>query len=518
MTLRVLHLEDNPDDAFLIKKSLAQVLDPTIELEQVDHLGAALKRLAQGGIDLVLSDLKLPDSTGLDTFRSLRAHAPHTPVILLTGTFGETQLALEALQQGAQDYLFKHDMTTALLERSVRYAVERKRAEEALREANTRLQELAVLKDELVANVSHELRTPLAITREGISLMLDEVAGPTTDKQKKVLITAQSNIDRLARMINDLLDMSKLEAGKVRLKRARVDLVACVKDVLATFESQATAKGVALRADVPTQEATVYADADKLTQVLTNLIGNALKFTERGHITISVSEGPEDIICKVQDSGKGIAKEHLPEVFSKFQQFGRVAGAGEKGTGLGLAITKGLIELHGGVIQVESEVNTGTTFMFTLPTYSIEALLERQVKDGIQEAVENSSRMSLLLVTCAPESVESVVDHLQALIKSGLCRKDDTTIRTPEGVAVLLPDCDQMGVLSVKTRLVPTIQDWIVHEPMTEGMTLDVGCATYPDDAKGMKELIAWAQQGTTKLNGADTTPSAKRITGAHAL
>ncbi len=380
---------------------------------------------------------------------------------------------------------------------------ERKQAEAALAVAVSQLQGLARLKDEWISTVSHELKTPLAITREGISLMLDEVVGPTTTKQKKVLITAQSNIDRLARMINDLLDMSKLEAGKIALKRDRVDLAARVKEVLETFESRANAKGIALVADVPAQGASVYADADKLTQVLTNLVSNALKFTEQGQITLSIREYPDDVICTVEDSGKGIAKEDLPKVFSKFQQFDRVVGAGEQGTGLGLSIAKGLIELHGGVIQVESEVNKGATFTFTLPKYSMETLLEEDVTDGIQEAVENSARMSVLVVNCSPEPRERVMERMHALIKSGLRRKGDMAIRTPEGVVVLLPDCDRTGALSVKARLVQAIQDWIVHEPLAERVTLHIGCATYPDDAREARGLIAWATQAASQMSGA---------------
>jgi len=223
------------------------------------------------------------------------------------------------------------------------------------------------IKDEFISTVSHELRTPLAITREGIAIVLDQKAGPVTEKQQKALTYAQNNIDRLARLINDLLDFSKLEAGKIKLQREQLDIVQLIREIASGFGAQAGQKGLEMEIDVPLDPVMVYADRDRIIQVLTNLVSNALKFTEKGNIQLSVRQGVLSAICAVKDTGRGIEEKDLPKVFEKFQQFGRIEGGGNKGTGLGLAISKQLVELHGGNISIVSAPAKGTCITFTLP-------------------------------------------------------------------------------------------------------------------------------------------------------
>jgi len=226
---------------------------------------------------------------------------------------------------------------------------------------------LEKLKDEFVSNVSHELRTPLSIIKEGISLVLDGILGEVNPRQDNVLITAKDNIDRLSRIIDELLDISKIESGKLQLKRSRINLVDLIKRTAAGFEIKIKEKRLDLRMNFSGEEIFVYADVDKITEVFINLLGNAVKFTERGYIEISVQDRKDDVECYVKDSGMGIAEENLPKLFDKFQQFSRVSGPGERGTGLGLSIVKGLIKMHGGTIRAESRVAEGTKFIFTLP-------------------------------------------------------------------------------------------------------------------------------------------------------
>jgi PAS domain S-box-containing protein len=251
---------------------------------------------------------------------------------------------------------------------------ERKQAEQRLQavateleKSNQELRQLDQLKTEFVSMVSHELRTPLSITKEGISLILDGVVGETNQKQQKILATAKDNINRLARIIDNLLDISKIESGRMELKRQECNLNELIKKIVSFFEPKAKEKGLKLKSEIPGQTIKVYADSDKIMQLFTNLIDNALKFTEAGYIQISVSDIGNEVLCSVADSGIGIAKENLPKVFGKFQQFGRLPGPGEKGTGLGLSIVKGIIDLHKGKIWVESQEGSGSKFIFTLP-------------------------------------------------------------------------------------------------------------------------------------------------------
>jgi len=245
---------------------------------------------------------------------------------------------------------------------------ERKRMLEELEEKNRELFKLDTLKSEFVSVVSHELRTPLSIIKEGVSLVLDGVIGEINPTQNKILTTSKNNIDRLSRIINSLLDISKIESGRVELKKKSVDLRALIKTVVSLFEAGAREKGLEIRVSVPPKgELNLYVDEDRIIQVFTNLIGNSLKFTEKGHIGISLLQKENEVEFTVSDTGIGISSEDLPKVFGKFMQFGRVAGNGEKGTGLGLSIAKGLIGLHNGRIWVESQVGKGSRFIFTLP-------------------------------------------------------------------------------------------------------------------------------------------------------
>ncbi len=236
-----------------------------------------------------------------------------------------------------------------------------------LESANRRLQELGRLKDEFVANVSHELRTPMSIIREGVSQVREEILGSTTPHQRKSLEIVLRNIDRLGRIIDDLLDISKLESGRMQLHRAPLDLEGVVREAVAPFLSRAQENGLQVKTRFPREPVVAFADRERVIQVLTNLIDNALKFTPKGEVAISIEEIGSTAECRVSDTGKGIPAEDLPKIFDKFQQFGRIIGPGAKGTGLGLAICKKIVELHGGQIHVESAPSRGTTFTFSLP-------------------------------------------------------------------------------------------------------------------------------------------------------
>ena len=231
----------------------------------------------------------------------------------------------------------------------------------------TESKRLEKLKDEFVSTVSHELRTPLSITKEGICLILDKIPGPINEQQFRILSISKNNIDRLARIINSLLDISRIESGKVGIICDNVEIRVAIRQVVSLFEFKANEKGLALRTNLPAQDIKICADLDSVTQVLTNLIDNSLKFTEKGYIEVSLSDKGPEVEIAVLDTGVGIAKKNMPKLFEKFQQFDRVDGPGEKGTGLGLAIVKGIVIAHKGRIWAESEVNKGTKIIFTLP-------------------------------------------------------------------------------------------------------------------------------------------------------
>ena len=270
------------------------------------------------------------------------------------------------------------------------------------------------LKDEFVSTVSHELRTPMTSIREAVSLMLDGIMGETNEMQKKYLTMCLKNIDWLKRIINNLLDIGKIEAGKYELKKERIAVHGIIDHALTTFRAYAKNIGLTLKSNMPEKEIFIYADIDKVLQVLSNLIGNSMKFTKEGSIEISVVEKDSEVEFSVKDTGMGISEKDLPKVFGRFQQFGRVEGHGEKGTGLGLSISKGIVELHGGTINLESAPGFGTRFYFTIPRFNAEKALHDKI--AVQRK-ENES-FTLFMVKLSNDLVrhENVfVKVLQAL-------------------------------------------------------------------------------------------------------
>jgi signal transduction histidine kinase len=220
-----------------------------------------------------------------------------------------------------------------------------------------------------VSNVSHELRTPLTAIKGAVDLLLREVPGRLNENQTHYLTRVRSNTQHLAGLINDLLDLAKIEEGKIELKGARVSVGGLLHEVMETVKPLAAEKPVLLEVKVPEPSVLVWADRDKVTQVLMNLVGNAIKFTPpQGRVMVSASrDGTEWARVSVRDNGPGISAEECQKIFQKFYQVAESGGPKPKGTGLGLAISKALVELHGGKIWVESEVGRGSTFSFTLP-------------------------------------------------------------------------------------------------------------------------------------------------------
>ena len=225
-------------------------------------------------------------------------------------------------------------------------------------------------RNDIVRTVSHELRTPLSIEKEGISLLMDGMVGAVNVEQREVLETVMRSIDRLGRMITSLLDISIIETGKIRLLEKMTNLIDLVKDVAFEFKKRASEKGIDLNVKMPGRAVQVLADPDKIMQVLSNLVDNAIKFTPLGGaVEISTNVLKNAVECEVRDTGIGIAPSNTGKLFEKFQQFSRAAGPGEKGFGLGLSIAKGIVELHGGRIWVKSELGKGTRATFSLPLY-----------------------------------------------------------------------------------------------------------------------------------------------------
>lgn len=234
--------------------------------------------------------------------------------------------------------------------------------------SHDRLRELDQLKSDFLGNVSHELRTPLASIKGFVDNLLDGVTGPLTDKQRHYLARVRDNAERLTRMVSDLLDLTRIEAGKLDLQPQALDLAAAVAEATEGLRPLARARGIRLTLELGACPP-VWGDPDKVHQVLTNLVSNALKFTPReGDVTVWAGPAaPGMVRLEVRDTGPGIPPEERERVFDKFYQMGRVDGERPSGGGLGLTIARHLVELHGGRIWVEDGARGGSTFVVLLP-------------------------------------------------------------------------------------------------------------------------------------------------------
>jgi signal transduction histidine kinase len=233
-------------------------------------------------------------------------------------------------------------------------------------------------KSQFLANMSHELRTPLNAILGYTELILDDIYGETPTKMRGVLERVQRNGKHLLGLINDVLDLSKIEAGQLTLALADYSLKDVVHSVFVAVESLADEKKLALRIEVPNDLPTGRGDERRLTQVLLNLVGNAIKFTDQGEVAVKASATNGAYTLSVCDTGPGIAPNDQAKIFEEFQQADSSATKKKGGTGLGLSIARRIIELHGGKIWVESEIGKGATFSINLPVKVEQQHAERE--------------------------------------------------------------------------------------------------------------------------------------------
>ncbi len=363
-----------------------------------------------------------------------------------------------------------------------------------LESRNEELQKLDQLKSDFVSTVSHELKTPLSIVKEGISLMRDGVIGDINEKQVRMLDITSNNIDRLSRIISDLLDVSRIEFGKMQLRREMVDLRELVKQVAVSFEPKLNK--VKIQLAIPLAKVMVFADPGKLTQVFLNLIGNAIKFTDKGHIEVGFIENPREIECCVADTGSGIDKKDLPKVFGKFEQFGRVDGAGEKGTGLGLSIVKGIVEIHHGKIWVESEVGKGSRFIFTIPKYSSDEVFRKRLESFVEDNLKEHHQTSIISIALRDlgspkKNVDGkILKAAEGVMFNNLRSEKDFTLMGHGIIAVALDDCGKHAALRVGERLIKNLREHLVSNTLTKKIRVDFVVKTSPDDGVNFEKLV----------------------------
>jgi signal transduction histidine kinase len=378
--VQVLLVDASPQDASELKQILGDRRAGLFEVTHVEKLDDALDRLGREGVDIVLLDLETWGGAGFDAVERVRAAAPGVPLVVLTGHEAEPGAATRILQAGAQDYVVKTRLNEHPLQRVLLHAIDRQRLQadaEAVRQQQQQLREELVLhelqlKDEFMSHVSHELRSPLTAIRQFSTILTDGLAGPLNSDQGEALRVITRNIHQLEAMINDLLEVTRMQTGKLSIELQSVLPSEVVADAIDTSRGPAQLKDVRLSDEVENDLPTAYADPVRTRQILINLIGNAVKFVPaKGSVMVRAGRDHDRSFLRfeVADTGSGLSPEHAERIFERLYQVKDAAQAGRKGLGLGLFICKELVSRQGGRIWVTSEVGKGSSFFFTLPVF-----------------------------------------------------------------------------------------------------------------------------------------------------
>jgi signal transduction histidine kinase len=377
-SVKILLIEDNPAEARFLQEILKEAKFKHFSLVHVKRLGEALERLKQGGFDVILLDLTLPDSQGLASLAPLSIHAPSLPIVVLTNT-NDDELAIEAVRQGAQDYLVKRQVNVDVLVRSLRYAIERKQVLETLRSLNETLEirvqertaelvkanELNQLKSEFVSMISHDFRDPLNTILLSSGLLQDNHQKLTKAKKLTHFHLIRLAIKDMARLLDEVSLIGKVDLGKLQCQPTPLDLEAFCHQLIEELQLSIGEKHQLVFTSLGELGEAVW-DERLLRHILGNLLANAIKYSPEGSTVWFELIGQEKtVIFRIQDQGIGIPLEDHKRLF---QPFNRARNVGPiPGNGLGLAIAKRCTEAHGGQISVYSEVGVGTTFTVTLP-------------------------------------------------------------------------------------------------------------------------------------------------------
>ena len=390
----ILIVDDNPNNLF----TLRALLETSLNAEVIEAQSGfdALERVSESPIDLILLDIQMPDLNGFDVARLIRNRPKfaNIPIIFLTAVYKSEDFKQQGFESGAIDYLTKPIDDTILITRVKAYlrVIEaeresnrrlsalnarlqaeidaRKRAEAVLEDLNRQLQDASRHKTDYLSSMSHELRTPLNALIGYLSLAVNDLQREVAEEKLQNLTKANQTARVILQLINDVLDFAKIEAGKMDTLIEEVDLVEILEDVAITAEGLLLNKPVELKTEIDADLPSVQSDYTKIKQMLNNLLGNAIKFTTQGSVTLRarLERNPASAVrIEVQDTGMGIPQEKLGSVFESFKQVDSSINKKFGGTGLGLTITRQFCDMLGIEIGVNSELGRGSTFWLRIP-------------------------------------------------------------------------------------------------------------------------------------------------------
>ncbi|MEO0376111.1 MAG: ATP-binding protein [Cyanobacteria bacterium P01_A01_bin.17] len=414
--LNLLIVDDDDIDRMAVRRALKNA-DFPFHITEACDCSTAAEALEQQTFHCMLLDYLLPDGNALSMIQTLRKEGQNLPIVVLTGQ-GDEQVAVEVMKAGASDYLAKAKVSPAQLSKIIQGAIRLYEAEiqvvqtnRLLRETNERLKvktrqleqqrqqihsqnlqlmKASQLKSQFLATMSHEIRTPMNAIMGFSQILMQGNKGKLTDSQHSMAQRIFDNSSNLLGLLNKLLDFSKLESGRFEVVSTPVNVAKLVLATTEELRSLAEQKHLQLITKIQLEDKKIETDADRLRQILVNLVSNAIKFTESGHIEVQLSKETEDrVAIAIQDTGIGIASQHRDHIFEAFCQVDQTTTRQQAGTGLGLAITRSLVELLQGEIQVESTLGSGSTFRVILPRY-LDLATDPDFKEAAVPAIPSS--------------------------------------------------------------------------------------------------------------------------------
>ncbi|KST65937.1 ATP-binding response regulator [Mastigocoleus testarum] len=392
--LSILVIDDDEVDRISVCRALNKI-EFAVKISEASNYNEAVKYLERNKFDCIFLDYALPGKDGLAVVRELRDSGNKIPLVILTGQ-GDEQIAVEIMKAGASDYIGKSRISPQLLGKTLQHVVRIHEAErqielfhqqlfesneqlkrknqeleekqQQIHQQNLKLLEAAELKSRFLATMSHELRTPLNAIMVFSQMVLRKTKGKLSDSEADMVERILNNGKNLLELINDILDLSKIEAGGLRLAPEEFDIAGLIQISVDELRILAERKSLTINTCINLQNPVVFNDRTRVRQVIVNLLSNAIKFTDTGYVDVTVNEISEQwLIVSVCDTGIGIESEKLKHIFEPFRQGNQTNSRRYQGTGLGLAITDSLMKMMKGTIGVESELGKGSKFSLKLP-------------------------------------------------------------------------------------------------------------------------------------------------------
>jgi len=352
------------DDEESMRDSCALILSKEgYEPELAEDGTIGLEKAKDFKPDLVLIDLKMPGISGMEVLEKIQEIDPYIIPVVITG-YATVDSAVEAMKKGAYDFIPK-PFTPEQLRVIIRRGLEKRKL---LLETESLRREKRLMEENFITMVTHQLRSPLVAIVQYFEVILAGMVGKVEEKQKELILKAKDRLEALLQLINDWLDVARLNGGEIIEKGKSFPLKNLLKKLVDFMHPYAKENDISLELKPISGSASIHGDEESLEQVFSNLISNAINYNKpKGSVTISVKEEKEFIAIEIRDTGIGIAKEHIPLIFDQFYRVSRSESQKHKGTGLGLTIAKKIVDTHGGSIQVSSELEKGSIFTVLLP-------------------------------------------------------------------------------------------------------------------------------------------------------